>query len=66
MPKLLPKRDSLLEKQKQEFAPETHGFRTLCPDETRRGIEIVVEDLCKSYVISSYNYIYIILAKDLR
>ena len=42
--KFLPKRDSLLEKLKQEFAPETHGFRPLCPDETRRGIEIVVEE----------------------
>ena len=61
--KFLPKRDSLLEKLKQEFAPETHGFRTLCPDETRRGVELVVEDLHKSYVISSY--IYIILAKGL-
>ena len=45
--KFLPKRDSLLEKLKQEFAPEMHGFRTLCPDETRRGLEIVVEDLHK-------------------
>ena len=26
-----PKRDSLFEKLKQELAPETPGFRTLCP-----------------------------------
>ena len=45
--KFLSKRDSLLEKLKQELAPETHGFRTLCPDETRRGVEIVVEYLHK-------------------
>ena len=59
--KFSPKRGSLLEKLKQELAPETPGFRTLCPDETRRGVEIVVEDLHKSYVNSSN--IYIILAK---
>ena len=29
--KFSPKRDSLLEKLKQELAPETPGFRTLCP-----------------------------------
>ena len=52
--KILSKRDSLLEKLKQELAPETHGFRTLCPDETRRGVKIVVEDLHIFYVISSY------------
>ena len=44
--------DSLLEKLKQELAPETLGFRTLCPDETHRGVDIVVEDLHKSYVDS--------------
>ena len=43
--KISSKRDSLLGKLKQELAPETPGFRTLCPDETRRGVEIVVEDL---------------------
>ena len=59
--KFLPKRGSLLEKLKQELAPETPGFRMLCPDETRRGVEIVVEDLHKSFVNSSN--IYIILAK---
>ena len=59
-----PKRESLLERLKQELAPETSGFRTLCPDETRRGVEIVVEDLHKSYANSSYVYIYN-LAKDL-
>ena len=58
-----PKRDILFEKLKQELAPETPGFRTLCPDETRRGVEIVVEDHHRSYVYSSY--LYIILAKDL-
>ena len=63
--KFLPKRDSLLKKLKQELALEMHGFRTLCPDETRRGVKIVVEDLHKSYVISSYIHVYIILAKDL-
>ena len=41
-----------LKKLKQELAPETPGFRTLFPDETRRGVEIVVEDLHKSYVNS--------------
>ena len=61
--KFSPKRDSLLEKQKQELAPETPDYRTLCPDETLRGVEIVVEDLHKSYVNSSY--IYTILTKDL-
>ena len=55
--KCLPKRDSLLKKLKQEFTLETHGFRTLFPDETRRGVEIVVEDLHKSYVISLYIFI---------
>ena len=59
--KCLPKRGSLLEKLKQELAPETPGFRKLCPDETRRGVEIVVEDLHKSHVNSSN--IYIILAE---
>ena len=53
--KFSPKRGSLLEKLKQELAPETPGFRTLCPDETRRGVEIVVEDL-QSYVYSWYIY----------
>ena len=47
------------------FAPETPGFRTWCPDETRRGVEIVVENLHKSNVNSSYIHGYIILAKDL-
>ena len=32
------------------LAPETPGFRMLCPDETHRGFVIVVEDLHKSYV----------------
>ena len=32
----------------------------LCPNETRRGVEIVVENLHKSYVISSYITIYIL------
>ena len=65
--KFSPKPDSLLEKLKQELNPETTGFRTLCPDKTRRGVEIVVKELHKSYVNSShiYIYIYIILAKDI-
>ena len=55
MPQLVmlsPKRDSLLEQLKQELAPETPGFRTcaLMHDETRRGVEIVGEDLHKYYV----------------
>ena len=54
--KFSPKRDSLLKKLKQELAPETPGFRTLCPDEPRRGVEIVVEDLHKTYVNSLYIY----------
>ena len=29
--KFSPKRDSLFEKLKQELAPDTPGFRTLCP-----------------------------------
>ena len=46
--------DSLLEKLKQELAPEYPGFRTLCSDEPRTGVEIVFADLHKSYVNSSY------------
>ena len=34
--KFSPKRDSLFEKLKQELAPDTPGFRTLCP--TRRAV----------------------------
>ena len=47
------KLDSLLKKLKQETAPETPGFRTVCPNETRRGFEIVVEDIRKFYFNSS-------------
>ena len=32
-------RGSLLEQLNQEFAPKTLGLMTLCPDETRRGLE---------------------------
>ena len=55
--KFSPKRDSLLEKLKQELNPETPGFRTLCPDETGRGVEIVVKEPHKYYVNSSHIYI---------
>ena len=48
--KFSPKRDSLFEKLKQELAPDTPGFRTLCP--TRWTVRAVFWIIMKCFKIS--------------
>ena len=65
--KFLPKRDCLLEKLKQEFAPETHGHVAVERCALMRLVE-GLNELLKIFIslmLFLRIYIYIILAKDL-